>query len=111
MPPNLTSPQSAQETIAVTAYDLGASRRSGAIQLDLLVSSEDIGGPISNKDGAIRLHLQQRGDEVLMKVLGGGQQLALRAEPEWDSLVERRKLHGRERVSYNHLTPPTDLRR
>lgn len=96
MPPNLTSPQSAQETIAVIADELGASRRSGAIQLDLLVSSEDIGGPISNKDGAIRLHLQQRGDEVLMKVLGGGQQLALRAEPEWDSLVERLKLHGLE---------------
>jgi hypothetical protein len=31
-----------------------------------------------------------------MKVLGGGQHLALRAEPEWDSLVERLRLHGLE---------------
>lgn len=96
MQPNVPSPQPAPEATPVIAEELGASRRNGPIHLELLVSSEDIGGPLSGEDGKIRLHLQQRGDEVLMKILGGDPKLALRAEPEWDGLVERLKLHGLE---------------
>lgn len=88
-----------QRTQGVTApicVDLGRDKRGGPIHIELRVSPEDFGAPITGKEAEVRLHLQQRGEEVLMKVFGGGEQLALRAELEWESLLKRLKLHGLE---------------
>ncbi|MFN7650788.1 MAG: hypothetical protein ACK5UT_25135 [Acidobacteriota bacterium] len=88
--------QRTQEVTAPTSVDVGQDKRGGPIHIELRLSPEDFGAPITGKETEVRLHLQQRGEEVLMKVFGGGEQLALRAEPEWDSLLKRLKLHGLE---------------
>ena len=87
--------QGASQTATVI---LNPEKRVSPLQLELRVSSEDFGIQ-TNQGGEVRLQLLQRGDEVFMKIHGGGDRLAMRADAEWERLIERLKPHGLEPIA------------
>jgi len=69
-------------------------RRSSPLQFQVRISPSDLGTATAENAGEVRLNLFQRGDEILMRIHGGGEPFAVRAASEWESLVERLKPHG-----------------
>lgn len=84
------------ESIQNSTNILLPAKRASSLQFQLRISPNDFGTPSTGGGNEIRLNLLQRGDDVLMKIQGGGEPLALSAKAEWEALVERLKPHGLE---------------
>jgi hypothetical protein len=87
--------QSIEDSLNISSPE----RRAAPLQFQLRISPDDFGAPNRENAGEVRLNLFQRGDEILMKIQGGGEPLAMRAQSEWEGLVERLKPHGVEATS------------
>jgi hypothetical protein len=93
------SPEQVQQSIQESTNFSIPDKRTAPLQFQLRVSPEDFGSPSTGSQNEVRLNLLQRGEDVLMKIQGGGEPLAIRAESEWEGLVERLKPHGLEAAS------------
>ena len=87
------------EASRTAAMILNPEKRISPLQLDLRFSSEDFGTPSTKNGSEVRLQLLQRGDEVFMKIHGGDERFAIRADAEWERLIERLKPHGLEPIT------------
>ncbi len=104
----LTNSQPLHEVSRTAAMILNPEKRLSPLQLELRVSSEDFGIPSTKSGSEVRLQLLQRGDEVFLKLHGGDERLAIRADTEWEHLIERLRSHGLEPIT---KATPTELGR
>lgn len=95
----LASANPMQEASQPATLILNPEKRISPLQLELRVSSEDFGIQSTKHGSEVRLQLLQRGDEVFMKIHGGDDRLAIRADTEWERLIERLKPHGLEPIT------------
>ncbi len=93
------SPKEFRQAIEESLNSAIPEKRASPLQFQLRISPDDFGTQATGNGGEVRLNLLQRGDEILMKIQGGGEPLAVPAESEWEGLVERLKPHGLEAVS------------
>jgi hypothetical protein len=66
------------------------------VHLDLRITEADLGISSTGVPSEVRLQLRQRGEDVLMKVQGSGEDLGLRAQTEWTNLTNRLRPEGLE---------------
>ncbi len=95
----VTPPEQFRQSIEESLNISSPEKRASPLQFQLRISPNDFGAPNRESAGEVRLNLFQRGDEILMKIQGGGEPVAMRAQSEWESLVERLKPHGVEATS------------
>lgn len=93
------SPKEFRQSIEESLNSAISEKRASPLQFQLRISPDDFGTQTVGNGGEVRLNLLQRGDEILMKIQGGGEPLVVRAESEWEGLVERLKPHGLEAAS------------
>jgi hypothetical protein len=99
---------SSSALIENSAYPLTLEKRSSPLNFQVKVTADDLGVQNAGKQPDVRLNLYQRGDELLMRIQGGGDPVAIRAEAEWGTLVDRLKPHGIEAL---HRHFPAELGR
>jgi hypothetical protein len=102
----LTHSKPLHDASRTDAMILNPEKRLSPLQLELRVSSEDFGTPSTKNGSEVRLQLLQRGDEVFMKIHGGDERFAIRADAEWERLIERLKPHGLEPITKAIPTDP-----
>lgn len=95
----IDTPVAAPASLDGSAYLLAPDKRPSPLNLQLKITPDDLGIPGTGSQAEVRLNLLQRGDELLMKIQGGGEPVVARAEAEWGNLVERLKPHGIEATS------------
>lgn len=93
------SPETLRQAIDESMNISIPDKRASPLQFHLRISPDDFGTPNTGSGSDVRLNLIQRGDEILIKIQGGGEPLAIRAQSEWEGLVERLKPHGLEATS------------